>query len=157
MADGEGGGMRRLCEWYVRRVPIIGFLYCAVPTLIGFGWLFATAEFRQVYLLRLAISLVVGGALAAWVNRFGVSLWVIKHRSKAGPATVLDGALIGVATGWASAFVPPLTALLQSSHQQLAMIFIIAAWLAAAALGALVGAVLAAVGRTHLGREEAAA
>jgi len=157
MADGEGGGMRRLCEWYVRRVPIIGFLYCAVPTLIWFGGLFATVEFRRVYLARLAISLVVGGAVAAWVNRFGVSLWVIKHRSKAGPATVLDGALIGVATGWASALVPPLTALIATQHPGLAKLFIIAAWLAAAALGALVGAILAAVGRAHLGREEAAA
>jgi hypothetical protein len=157
MVDGEGDGMKRLCDWYVRRVAIIGFLYCVVPTLIWFGWLFATQEFRTVYLLRLAISLVVGGAVAAWVNRFGVSLWVIKHRSKAGPATVLDGALIGVATGWASALLPPLTGLIYSNHLELAKLFIIAAWLTAAVVGALVGAILASVGRAHLGREEAAA
>jgi hypothetical protein len=157
MANGEGGGMKRLCDWYVRRVALIGFLYCAVPTLVGFGWLLLTRPFREVYLARLAIALVVGGGLAAWINRFGVSLWVIKHRSKAGPATVLDGALIGVATGWASALVPPLTGLLYTSGSQLTLVLIIAAWLAAAVVGAMVGAILASVGRKHLGREEAAA
>ena len=157
MAASESPGMKKLCEWYIRRIRIIGFLYCAAPTLVWFAILFATSAFREVYLLRLGLALVAGGALAAWVNQFGVSLWLAKHRSAEGPATVLDGALIGVGTGWGSALVPPLTTLISSTDLEYAKTFIIASWLAAAALGLIFGAVLASVGRRQLDRGPAAA
>lgn len=147
---GDPGGMKRLCELYVRRADVAGIVYCAVPTLAWFGGLFATQPFREVYLLRLALALGAGCAVAAVVNRFGARLWAAKHRSPAGPATVLDGALIGAACGWGTALVPPLTSLIESNHEPEARLFVIVAWLLSAAVGALVGSILANAGRRHL-------
>jgi hypothetical protein len=109
-----------------------------------------TQDFRGVYLLRLALALTVGSAVAALANRLGVRLWVAKHLSPQGPGTVLDGVLIGVACGWGAALVPPLTALIGSQHIEMAKTFIIAAWLITTTNGAVLGGILAAVGRRHL-------
>ena len=106
-----------------------------------------------MYLARLGISLVVGGLIAAWVNRVGLSLWIIKHRSPRGPATVIDGGLIGAAVGVGSCFLPPLTSLMYTNHLELAKTFVIAAWLVAPAVGAVIGMILAAIGRRHVARE----
>jgi hypothetical protein len=146
-------GMKRCCESYVRRAWLAGVLYCVVPTLAWFGGMFATYPYRDVYLLRLAVALLGGAVVAAIVNRFGAALWVAKHRSPSGPATVADGALIGAACGWGSALVPPLTGLIQTNHPMEARTFVIVAWLGAAAIGAVVGGVLAAVGRKHLDQQ----
>src|SRR5690349_1389413 len=98
--------MKKLCDLYVAKAGLIGALYCIVPTLIGFGIMFCAVPFRSVYLLRLAIAICVGGPVAAWLNRFGLSLWMIKHASSNGPATVLDGALIGWFLGMGMAVIP---------------------------------------------------
>jgi len=144
--------MKRLCALYIRRVTIIGALYCAVPTVLWFAGTFALIPFRGVYVLRLALSLLAGCALSAYVNRFGLSLWLIKHRSSAGPATVVDGVLIGAAVGWGSDFLPPVTSLIGTNHPEEAKAFIIIAWLVAALIGAIIGGSLAAIGRKHLDR-----
>jgi hypothetical protein len=149
----EGSGVKRACDFYIRHVRFIGALYCVVPTLAWFGGTFAKVDFREVYLARLGISLVVGGLIAAWVNRFGLWLWIIKHRSPRGPATVIDGGLIGAAVGVGSCFLPPLTSLIHTNHPEMAKTFIIIAWLAAPAIGAVIGMILAAVGRKHVERE----
>jgi phosphate/sulfate permease len=153
----EPSGMKKLCELYVRRADVAGIIYCTVPTLAWFLLMFVTWPFREVYLLRLALALVVGGAVAAVVNRFGAALWVAKHRSPVGPATVLDGALVGAGCGWGTALVPPLTGLIATNHPMDARNFIIGSWLAAAVLGGVVGAILAAIGRKHLDRSAPAA
>jgi len=146
-------GMKRLCELYLRRAWLAGVVYCAVPTVAWFAVVFAIRDFREVYLLRLAIALVAGCAVAALANQFAVNLWVAKHRSPAGPATVFDGLLLGAASGWGTALVPPLTGLIASHGLEATKTLIIAGWLASAAVGAVLGAVLAAIGRKHLDRQ----
>jgi len=153
---GNESSMQRLCDGYIRRVGVIGALYCAVPTVLWFAGLFILEPFRGVYVLRLVLSLALGCSLAAFANRFALTLWVIKHRSSAGPATVADGVLLGAATGWATALLPPLTALIATNHLELAKAFIIVAWLVAAAVGAVIGGVLATVGSRHLDRAQPA-
>jgi hypothetical protein len=142
--------MKRFCDSYIRWVGVIGALYCAIPTVIWFGGMFLTIPFRSVYVLRLLLSLILGTPLASFANSIGLRFWLTKHRSAEGPATVLDGALIGAACGMATALLPPLTSLLASHHLEEAKTFIISAWLAAMGIGAVLGGTLASVGRKHL-------
>ncbi len=153
----DAGGMKGLCDFYIRRARTIGVFYCAVPSLIWFAWALLSYEFRGVYAIRLAVALVAGGWIAANLNRFGLSLWLARHRSAEGPATILDGALVGAAVGIGSAVLPALTSLIRSNHPEQAKTLIIGAWLAALVLGAVIGAALASVGRVHVERGEPAA
>ena len=155
MAEAEH--MRRLCQLYIRRVKVIGVLYCAVPTLVWFLAVAATVPFRGVYALRLGLSLVIGGWIGAELNRFGLSLWLAKHRSQDGPATVPDGALIGAGIGLGTALLPPLTSLIGTHHLEAAKSFIICSWIGAAVVGALIGSGLAVIGRRHIEREKVTA
>jgi hypothetical protein len=148
----NGNRMKRLCDFYIRWVGVIGALYCIVPTLVWFAGTFTLIPFRPVYVLRLVLALAVGSPLAAFVNRVGLSLWVIKHRSPEGPATVLDGALIGAACGIGTVLIPPLTALIASNSLEQAKTFIIICWLVGMAIGICSGGTLAAIGRAHLER-----
>ena len=144
--------MRRLVDFYIRRAGLIGAVYCAVPSL---GWFLATVAsvpFREVYLLRLGLCLTFGCAIAAFLNRYGLELWLAKHRSKAGPATVCDGALIGAAIGVGSALLPTLSALIKTNHPEMAKTFIIVTYLLATLVGSVFGTVIAAVGRRHVER-----
>lgn len=152
----NGDSMERFCQLYIRRVVWIGAFYCIVPTVIWFGGMFILLPFRSVYVLRLVLSLMVGPPLAAWANRFALQLWLVKHRSREGPATVLDGAAVGAAAGMATALLPPLTAFIATNHPMQARTFIILSWLAAIAIGALFGGTLAALGRAYLKRNDSA-
>ncbi|MHC5056972.1 MAG: hypothetical protein ACYTKD_20010 [Planctomycetota bacterium] len=150
----DGGGLKRACDFYVRNAGKIGALYCVVPTLAWFGFMMTRVPaFRDVYLLRLGISVVVGGLIAAGVNRFGLGLWIAKHRSPNGPAGLVDGALVGAGIGVAAGLLPPLTNLIATNHMADAKTFIIAVWLAAPMVGALIGIVLATIGRKHIERD----
>jgi len=149
----EPSAMKRLCDGYIRHAGLVGALYAIVPVLIWFGLCLALIPFRQVYLLRMLLALVVGGAMGAWLNRFGLELWLLKHRSGQEPATILDGALIGAAIGVGIALLPPLTALIYTEHPVEALTFIIAAWLASCLIGGCIGALLASVGRQHVERK----
>ena len=148
----EESSMARLCEAYIRRAGVIGLLYCAVPVVVGYAIEFASAPFRSVYVLRLILSLVLGGALGAFLNRFGLSLWLAKHKSSNGPATVADGLLIGAGVGFGTTVIPLLTILIATHHPEQAKTFIICAWLIAMAVGAIIGAGLAVIGREHVKR-----
>jgi len=130
-------------EGYRRHARLIGALYCIVPTLVWFGIVFAANPFREIYLARLGVSVVVGGFIAAKANEYGVRLWLAKHRSPEGPATVADGAVIGAFVGLASSLLPPLTALVATRHPEEVKMFIIASWLVALFNGCWVGAVVA--------------
>jgi hypothetical protein len=147
---GGSVGMKRVCETYIRHSCLIGALWCVIPTLAWFIAALSMVPFREVYLLRLAISLIVGGTLAAFSNRYGVSIWLMKHSSQKGPATVLDGLVIGCSVGMGTALVPPLTLLIATNHLEEAKTYIIVCYLAAMGIGALIGAVLAAIGRKYL-------
>jgi hypothetical protein len=148
-------GMKRLCDAYIRKPCTIGLIYGIIPPLIWLVFSCTVLEFRQVYLLRAVIALVIGGVLGAGLNRFGLMLWLTKHRSTEGPASVLDGTLIGAAIGCGMNILPPLTSLISSNHPEQAKTFIICSWLAACVIGGLMGTVLAVFGRAHVERPAA--
>ncbi|HEX2972438.1 MAG TPA: hypothetical protein VHP11_08895 [Tepidisphaeraceae bacterium] len=90
--------------------------------------------------------------IAAYVNAFGLRLWLIKHRSTEGLATVPDGFLIGTGVGLAAVFVPPLLSLIAIHHPEEAKLLIIAGWGARVLVGGMIGAMLAAIGRKYVSR-----
>jgi hypothetical protein len=145
--------MKKLCDLYVAKAGLIGALYCIVPTLIGFAFVFCMVPFRQVYLYRLAIAILVGGPVAAWLNRFGLSLWMIKHTSPKGPATVLDGALIGWFLGMGMAVVPAFVHFIASNGMSGTKTIVIVIWFIAGLVGALIGGTLGWIGAKYLNRQ----
>ncbi len=144
--------MKRLCDFYIQRASLIGAAYCAIPAIVWIVSASVAAGFREVYLLRLGLCLVFGCAIAAYLNRYGVNAWLCKHRSVNGPATVLDGTLIGAAIGIGSALLPALTALIRTNHPEMAKTFIIVTYLSATLLGAVMGSIIAAIGRKYVDR-----
>jgi hypothetical protein len=149
--------MKRLCDFYVNRAKLIGVLYCGVPVLLWYGGMFATVPFRSVYILRLVLSLAIGCWVAAQVNEYGVRLWLAKHRSPDGPATALDGAMIGAAVGMGVVLLPPLASFIATNHPVEARTVVIGCWVAGIMLGALNGSLLGAIGRRFIGRGDAPA
>jgi hypothetical protein len=144
--------MKGLCEFYIRHPRLIGACYCILPLIATYAILFTTNPFRAVYVLRLVLSLVLGIPIAAYVNEFGLRLWLIKHRSAEGPATVYDGFLIGAGIGLAAVFVPPLLSLIATHHLEEVKLLIIAGWGAGVLVGGMIGALLAAIGRKYVSR-----
>ncbi len=145
--------MKKLCDLYVAKAELIGALYCIVPTLIGFGIVFCVVPFRSVYLFRLAIAIFVGGPVAAWLNRFGLSLWIIKHASQKGPATVLDGALIGWLLGMGMAVIPAFTHFIASNGMDGTKTVVLAIWFIAGVAGAILGTIIGSIGVKHMDRQ----
>lgn len=143
--------MKRLCEFYIHHAGWIGAAFCAGPSLAWFLAALLFVPFRTVYLLRLCLSLLVGCVAGAYLNRYGVDMWLCKHRSANGPATVLDGALVGAAIGIGLALLPTLSILISSSSIETAKTTIIITYLAATSLGAALGAVLAGIARRYVG------
>ena len=148
--------MNRLCESYIRHAKLIGAFYCWIPTLAWFGAMMFVVPFREVYLLRLALSLLLGGWIAAGVNDYGVRLWLIKHRSQEGPGTVADGILIGAGVGMGTTFLPPLTSLIATHHPEEAKLLILVSWAAGIIFGGLIGGIVASIGRKYLDHTSAA-
>ena len=142
--------MKKLCDLYVAKAGFIGALYCVIPTLIGFAVVFCTVPFREVYLCRLAIAILVGAPVAAYLNRFGLSLWICKHTSPKGPATVLDGALIGWFLGMGMAVVPAFVHFIASNGMDGTKTIVIAIWFIAGVVGAILGGALGLVGAKYL-------
>jgi Na+-driven multidrug efflux pump len=93
---------------------------------------------------------VVGCTITAYLNRYGVEIWLCKHHSANGPATVLDGALVGAAVGIGSALLPMLSVLISSSQPEKAKTIIIITYLSATFVGAVFGAVLATIARKYV-------
>ena len=145
--------MKKLCDLYIAKAGFIGALFCIVPTLIGFAVLFCVHPFREVYLYRLAIAILVGGPVAAYLNRFGLSLWLIKHASPKGPATVLDGALIGWFLGMGMAVIPAFTHFIASSDVSQTQTAVLAIWFIAGVVGAIIGCILGLVGGKYMDRQ----
>lgn len=145
--------MKKLCAFYVARAEFIGAFYCVLPTLAGFAYVFFALPFREVYLYRLAIAILVGAPAAAYLNRFGLSLWMIKHASPKGPGTILDGSLIGCFLGAGMAVIPAFTHFMSSSDLDRTKTRVIAIWLCAGLAGAIIGGCFAAIGKKHLDRQ----
>jgi hypothetical protein len=147
--------MKRLCDFYIRQAGWIGAVFCAVPTLVWFTAMLVLIPLREVYLLRLGLCLAVGSPIAAYLNRYGVNAWLCKHRSPSGPATVVDGVLVGAAIGIGSALLPVLSALIKSNHPEEAKTFVIASYLSVTLIGAVMGAVLALIAGKYVDRTPA--
>ncbi len=118
--------------------------------------MFCVMPFRQVYLYRLAIVMLVGAPVAAWLNRFGLSLWIIKHTSPKGPATVLDGALIGWFLGMGMSVIPAFVHFIASNGMDGTKTIVITIWFLAGGAGAIIGSVLGLVGAKYLDRQSGA-
>jgi uncharacterized RDD family membrane protein YckC len=149
--------MKRFGDLYIRHARLVGALYCIVPALAWFVVGICLIPFREVYLLRLGLSVVVGGCVAAWVHEYGVKIWLVKHRSPEGPAGVVDGALIGAAVGFSTQILSALTSLIATNHPEDAKTIIIGAWLTSVAMGALVGSVMASVWGRQISTSSASA
>ena len=145
--------LERACNGYIHNAQLVGVLYVVVPALLWYLWVAAVAPFRWVYPLRLVLSLAAGAPIGGFLNRSGLWLWIVKHRSPCGPATLTDGALIGGAVGFGCALLPALTSLIATNHPEAAKAFVIVAWAGAALLGAVIGIALAAIGRDRIERE----
>jgi hypothetical protein len=152
MIMSEASKMQRLCESYIRRAGLIGALYGIVPTLLWFLGMFIAVPFRSVYLLRMGLSLVLAGVAGAYLNRLGVRLWLLKHRSTEGPASVLEGTIVGAWIGVGIALLPPLTHFIATHHLEDVKTATICAYLVAAVLGGIIGCILASIARKHIGR-----
>jgi hypothetical protein len=135
--------MKRFGDSYIHHARLAGALYCIVPSVAWFVGGLCMIPFREVYLLRLGLSVVIGGCVAAWLHEYGVKAWLIKHRSAEGPATVVDGALIGAAVAVGIQILPALTGLIATNHPEEAKAVIIGVWLASIMIGAIIGSVLA--------------
>ncbi|OGP69037.1 MAG: hypothetical protein A2170_06245 [Deltaproteobacteria bacterium RBG_13_53_10] len=142
--------MKRLCEWYILHAKLIGAFYCWIPTIAWFVVMMFFFSFRKAYLLRLGLALLLGGCISAWINDYGVRLWLTKHRSKEGPATIGDGFLIGAGVGIGINLLPPLTSLIATNHPEQAKLFIIVSWSAGIVFGGLIGGMLASIGQKYL-------
>lgn len=144
--------MKRLCDLYIRHAGLIGAIFCIIPTLVWFVGMFVSIPFREVYVLRMGLCLVFGSAIAAYLNRYGVETWLCKHRSNSGPATIVDGILIGAAVGIGSALLPALTVFIRTNHPEEAKTFVIISYLSVIIVGSVFGGILAAIGRKYISR-----
>jgi hypothetical protein len=145
--------MKKLCDLYVAKAGLIGALFCIIPTLIGFAVAFCVVPFRQVYLYRFAIAIFVGGPVAAYLNRFGLSLWICKHNSSKGPANALDGALIGWFLGMGMAVIPSFTHFIASNGMSETKTIVIAIWFSAGVVGAIIGTTIGLIGAKYMDRQ----
>jgi hypothetical protein len=142
--------MKKLCDLYIKRAGWVGVFHCALPALAWFVGMLIFVPFREVYLVRLALCLAVGCPIGAYLNRYSVDMWLLKHHSESGPASILDGTLNGAAVGIGTALLPALTALISSNHFEMAKTFIILSYIAAAFIGGIIGTMVAAVGRKYM-------
>jgi phosphate/sulfate permease len=88
------------------------------------------------------------------LNRYGVEIWLCKHRSTNGPATILDGILVGAAIGIGSALLPTLSVLISSSNLERAKTIIIVTYLLVAFVGGVFGFVLARIAQKYIDTTE---
>ena len=146
--------MKKLCDLYIKRAGLVGVFHCALPAFGWFASMLLFVPFREVYLLRLALCLVVGCPIGAYLNRYSVDMWLVKHHSGSGSARILDGTLNGAAVGIGTALLPALTALIGTNHLEMAKTFIIVTYIASALVGGIIGSMVAAVGRKYIRVED---
>jgi hypothetical protein len=145
--------MKKLCDLYIKRAGWVGVFHCALPSLGWFVSMLLFVPFREVYLVRLAVCLAVGCPIGAYLNRYSVDMWLLKHHSESGPAGIFDGTLNGAAVGIGTALLPTLTSLISTKHLEMAKTFIIVSYIASAFVGGVIGTMVAAVGRKYLVEE----
>jgi hypothetical protein len=145
--------MKRVCEFYIKRAKLIGVLYCTIPTTAWLIYILLTAPYRWIYILRFVLCLTFGNIIGAHLNQYGLRMWLSKHSSDLGPANIIDGAYNGAAVGFGIALLTALTSFIGTNHPEMAKTFVIVAYVAATLLGAIVGSVVAMIGRKYLNRD----
>ena len=145
--------MRKLCDLYIKQAGIVGVFHCAIPALCWFAGMLLFVPFREVYIVRLVLCLIVGCPIGAYLNRYSVDMWLLKHQRSPGGAKIIDGTLNGAAVGIGTALLPALTSLISSNHLEMAKTFIIVVYVASAFVGAIIGTMFAAVGRKYISME----
>ena len=135
---------------YIKRAGLVGVFHCALPALGWFVSMLFFVPFREVYIVRLALCLTVGCPIGAYLNRYSVDMWLLKHHSNSGPAKIYHGTLNGAAVGIGTALLPALTSLISSNHLEMAKTFIIVSYIASALVGGIIGTMVAAFGRKYL-------
>jgi uncharacterized protein YneF (UPF0154 family) len=142
--------MKKLCDLYIKRAGLVGVFHCAVPTIIWIAYILLTVPFRDVYLLRLGLCLLIGCPIGAYLNRHSVDMWLAKHQGSYGPAKIIDGTINGAAVGMGTALLPTLTALISTNHLEMAKTFIIVTYVASTIVGAIIGSMVSAIGRKYI-------
>jgi len=142
--------MKKLCDVYIKQAGLVGVLHCALPSIGWFVSMLLFVPYREVYLLRLALCLAIGCPIGAYINRYSVDIWLLKHHAGAGPAKIIDGTLNGAAVGIGTALLPALTALISTNHLAMAKTFIIVSYIASAFVGGIIGTMFATVGRKYI-------
>ena len=142
----------RIGSFYTRKIWLFATLYCVIPVSIWFIWVILTNPFREIYLVRIAISFIIGIPISIFFNKYGVELWLMKNENK--KAEVLDGVLIGGFVGAWTVMIPVFTSLIYTNHLEQAKTFIIIAWLISVAVGSIIGGFLANIGRKNLPKKE---
>ena len=142
----------KICFFYIRNIWLFATFYCVVPISAWFIWILLTNPFREVYLLRIAISFIIGIPISIFFNKYGVELWLMKHKNK--KAGILDGVLIGGFVGAWTVMIPVFTSLIHTHDLEQAKTFIIIAWLISVAVGSIIGGFLANIGRKNLPKKE---
>jgi len=143
--------MIKICDLYIKRAGWVGVFHCALPALGWFLSMLLFVPFREIYIVRLALCLAVGCPIGAYLNRYSVDMWLLKHDSDSGPARIIDGTLNGAAVGIGTALLPALTALISTNHLEMAKTFVLVSYVASALVGGIIGTMFAAVGRKYIG------
>ena len=141
--------MKKLSDLYIKRAGLVGVFHCALPSLGWFVGMVLFVPFREIYIVRLILCLAVGCPIGAYLNRYSVDMWLLKHHGGSGPAKILDGTLNGAAVGMGTALLPVLTSLISTNHPEMAKTFIIVSYIASASLGGIIGTIFASVGRKY--------
>lgn len=142
--------MKNICLGYIKHVRLIGALMTIIPVLLAYGYTFMTMPYREVYLLRLALSIIFGGLAGAYANRFAVNNWQARVRSKNIGESIRIGAAGGLFAGIGNAALPPLFTLISSNHIEMAKDMIIGVTAFGAVSGLLLGGSLGLIGATYL-------
>ena len=142
--------MKKLCDLYIKQAGLVGVFHGALPSIGWFVSMLLFVPYREVYLFRLALCLAIGCPIGAYLNRYSVDIWLLKHHAGSGPAKIIDGTLNGAAVGIGTALLPALTALISTNHLAMAKTFIIVSYIASALVGGIIGTMFATVGRKYI-------
>jgi len=142
--------MKHIAGFYVAHAELIGALYCIIPCIIVFAATVGAGLFQEAHIIRLLLSVAVGGYVGSRLNRLGVDAWLTKHHSSKGPATVADGIEIGWTVGLGTCLLPPLTLLIRAHDYRHAVLSLTVIWMAGALIGAILGGILSVICRNSI-------
>jgi hypothetical protein len=142
--------MKKACLFYINHIHAIGALMSIVPVTCVYAYMFTFLPFREVYLLRFVVSLIIGGIAGAYSNSFAVNNWLARVKVKNAKLGIIIGSAAGLFAGVGTNAIPPLLSLISSNHIEYAKNFIIISWIIGAVNGILIGGSLGYIGSKYL-------